>query len=100
MRAIDRRRTMQRLKGSSTEQEMTGGCLGQVHRGRAQGLQRVKRVRAAVVLWTGLWMIAGVAGAQEVPDAPEPAQAALVAQSGAAAVTPAQTTPPVAGQAA
>jgi outer membrane protein insertion porin family len=91
---------MQGLQGSSTEQEMTGGCLGQVHRGRAQGLQRVKRVRAAVVLWTGLWMIAGVAGAQEVPDAPEPAQAALVAQSGAAAVTPAQTTPPVAGQAA
>jgi outer membrane protein insertion porin family len=97
--AIVRPGRMQSLQGSSIEQEMTGGCLGQVHRGRAQGLQRVKRVRAAAVVWIGLLMTAGVAGAQEVPDAPAPAQASNMPESGGPVVTQAQgqTTPPAAG---
>ena len=71
--------------------------MGQVHRGRAQGLQRLKRVRAGSILWVGLLIAARMAGAQEVPDAPTPALATLVAQSGAGAVTPAQTQTPPAG---
>ncbi len=51
--------------------------MGQVHRGRAQGLQRVKRVRAGAVLWI-LLMMGIVAGAQEIPDAPAPVQTPVV----------------------
>src|ERR1700728_2892079 len=98
--AIVRPGRMQSLQGSLYRTEMTGGCLGQVHRGRAQGLRRVKRVRAAAVVWIGLLMTAGVAGAQEVPEAPVPAQASHVPESGGPVVTPAQaqTTSPAASQ--
>src|SRR2546427_12788591 len=69
---------------------MTGGFLGQRQRGRAQGVRRVRCGRAASALWTGVLLMAGVAGAQGVPAAPTPARTPPVVQSGADAATPAQ----------
>src|SRR5258707_6283044 len=74
---------------------MTGGFLGQRQRGRTQGVRGVRCGRAAAAVWIGLFMLAGLAGAQQVQSpspasTPPPARTPVVG-SGANAATPAET---------
>src|SRR5258705_2149980 len=85
------------LNQNRSQNRMTGAFLGQVQRGRARGLRGVRCGRATAAVWAGfVWavvlMVAGMAGAQEVPAPSTPARTPGVA-SPAKPVTPAQAQP-------
>jgi outer membrane protein insertion porin family len=62
------------LAGLLNQNRIMGGFLGQVQRGRARGLRRVRCGPALAVVWAGLLMTGGMAGAQEAPPPSTPAQ--------------------------
>src|SRR5260370_29724739 len=68
---------------------MRGGFLGQMQRGRARVVRGVGCGRAAAAVWIGLLMVAGMAGAQQVPAAATPARTPTVVGRGVNAATPA-----------
>jgi outer membrane protein insertion porin family len=75
------------------QNRMTGGFLGQVQRGRARVVRGARCGRAAAAVWIGLLVLAGMAGAEQVPAASTPARTPPVVGSGANAATPAQAQP-------
>jgi len=73
---------------------MTGGFLGQVQRGRARGLRRVRCGRALAAVWVGFLLVAGTAGAQQGPSPSTPAQDPAQTPAGVPAQRPATSPPP------
>jgi outer membrane protein insertion porin family len=67
-----------------------GGFLGQRQRGRAGRSLELKCGRVAAAVWLGFLMVAGAAGAQEVPAASTPPTTQSPVHGGASGATPAQ----------